>query len=58
MTEDHKRHKTETYMVYLFLVHVHNIPKDAKIQHVWGMFSNFLIFKNIIKNHDFRFMKI
>ena len=35
---------------------LHDIPKDAKIQHLEGMFSKFLdFFKNFIKNHDFGF---
>ena len=34
---------------------IHNIPKEAKIQHFGGMFSTFL---DVKKNHDFRVMKI
>ena len=38
---------------------LHNIPKDEKIQHLWGKFSTFLdFFFNFIKNHDFGFLKI
>ena len=37
---------------------IHDIPKDAKIQHFGGKFSTFLYLKKIIQNHNFRVMKI